>query len=59
MSKRFEPSPASTDIPLSGDASHLWTTDDAASELPALGVAGDNSAGEGSGDSLMHENSYV
>jgi hypothetical protein len=27
--------------------------------LPGLGVAGDGGAGEGSGDSLMHGNSYV
>jgi hypothetical protein len=45
------------DIPLVGDAPRLWTTDDAASELPGLEVAGDSSAGEGSGDSLMHGNS--
>ena len=59
MSKRFESSPTATDIPLSGDASRLWTTDDAASELPALEVARDSSADKGSSDSLMHENSYV
>jgi hypothetical protein len=59
MSKRFEPGPDATDIPLSGDASRLWTTDDAASELPAFEVAGDSSAGESSGNALMHGNSYV
>src|SRR5581483_262982 len=46
--------PAATHIPLVGDATRLWTTDDAASELPALGVACDSCAGEGCGDSLMH-----
>ena len=59
MQKQFQVGPASTDIPLSGDASRLWTTDDAASELPGLKVARDSSAGEGCGDSLMHGNSYV
>jgi len=59
MTKRFTPSPAATQIPLVGDAGRLWTTDDAASELPGLKVARDGSAGEGCGDSLMHGNSYV
>jgi len=59
MTKRFPLCPAATHIPLVGDAMRLWTTDDAASELPALGVACDSSAGEGCGDSLVHGDSYV
>jgi hypothetical protein len=57
MTKQFPPVPRPTDIPLVGDAPRLWTTDDAASELPGLEVASDSSAGEGGGDSLMHGNS--
>lgn len=57
MTKRFRTGPAATDIPLAGDASRLWTTDDAASELPGLGVASQRSAGENGGYPLMHGNS--
>ena len=59
MTKRFPLCPTATHIPLVGDALRLWTTDDAASELPGLSVARQRSAGEDSGDSLMHGNSYV
>ena len=59
MQKQFQAGPEATDIPLSGDASRLWTTDDAASELPDLAIASDSSAGESGGNALMHGNSYV
>jgi hypothetical protein len=59
MIKRFQTGPRATDIPLSGDASRLWTTDDAASELPGFAVAANSCAGDDSGDALMHGNSYV
>jgi hypothetical protein len=58
MTKRFPLYPAATHIPLVGDAMRLWTTDDAASELPGLGFAQHRGADEGSGDAL-HGNSYV
>jgi len=32
VTKRFQTVPADSDIPLAGDASVLWTTDDAASQ---------------------------
>lgn len=59
VTKRFQTGPAATDIPLAGDAGRLWTTDDAASVLPGFDLAHNCSAGEESGDALLHGNSYV
>jgi hypothetical protein len=59
VTKGVEPGPADDDIPLAGDASVLWTTDDAALELPGLCVASQSCAGDDSSDALMHGNSYV
>jgi putative nucleotidyltransferase with HDIG domain len=42
------------DIPLAGDASRLWTTDDASAVLPDLAIASDSSASESGGNALMH-----
>ena len=59
MTVRFQPGPADSDIPLAGDASRLWTTDDASAELPDFAIASDSCAGESGDDALMHGDSYV